>query len=68
MPPANMNWLYANVAILWVFVLVQGVLTLALLRQVGLVSLRIGPKGARVTDDGLSIGEEFPLGGPPRYR
>ncbi len=55
------SWLVLSQSLLWLVVVLQGVILVGLLRQVGLVSLRIGPKGARINDDGPALGEKVSL-------
>ncbi len=52
-------WLASYVA-LWAMMLVQAIVIAALLRQVGILHLRIGPVGARTTNMGLEIGASLP--------
>ncbi len=54
------TWVLASLTLLWVIVIGQGIVLIGLLRQVGILSLRIRPYGARVTDDGIAIGTKFP--------
>ncbi len=54
------GWLLASHVVLWILFLINVTVTVGLLRQVGILSIRIHPFGARMTDDGLNIGEMFP--------
>lgn len=44
---------------LWLYSITLGVVVVILIRQVGLLNLRLGPMGARPTDDGPEIGERI---------
>lgn len=48
---------FLSYIILWLLVLGLGVVTLGLLRQVGLLHLRVGPRGGLETSDGPEVGE-----------
>jgi methylamine dehydrogenase accessory protein MauD len=52
-------WFASHIA-LWVVVLIQGLVLIALLRQIGLLHLRLQPTGARTTNVGPEIGESLP--------
>ncbi len=59
-------WLVSYIA-LWTLLLLLGVLGLAILRQLGLIYIRLGGAvGARQTSDGPILGGTVPL--PDRYR
>jgi methylamine dehydrogenase accessory protein MauD len=55
----NGFWLVSHIA-LWIVVLIQGIVLIALLRQIGLLHLRLQPIGARTTNVGPEIGETLP--------
>jgi methylamine dehydrogenase accessory protein MauD len=46
--------------LLWVVVIVQGILLLALARQIGLLHERLEPSGARIMNVGPQIGQPLP--------
>ncbi len=46
--------------IFWAYSLALGVVVVILVRQVGLLNLRLGPKGARSVDGGPTIGDQIP--------
>ncbi|MCG8349567.1 MAG: redoxin family protein [Chloroflexales bacterium] len=46
--------------ILWVIVLGQMLILLALARQIGILHKRLAPNGARMTNVGLALGQEAP--------
>lgn len=48
-------------ALLWIVVIIEGVLLLALARQIGLLHQRLGSGGARIMNVGLTIGETVPI-------
>jgi methylamine dehydrogenase accessory protein MauD len=50
----------ASYIILWVFVIFEAVVILALARQIGLLHTRLLPSGARTTNIGLEIGSPIP--------
>lgn len=52
-------WLVSYV-VLWVVVVLEAVIILALARQVGLMAVRLGPVGARMTNQGPKIGDQAP--------
>lgn len=52
-------WLTSYI-VLWIFVILEGLVILALARQIGSVLLRLGPVGARMMNAGLKIGETAP--------
>jgi methylamine dehydrogenase accessory protein MauD len=56
----NQDWFVASYVALWVVVLVSLLLWLAVLRQIGILHNRWGPRGARVTEDGPEFGSEVP--------
>ncbi len=51
---------WASYAALWVLILLEMVMTLALARQVGLLHTRLRPTGARMGNVGLELGELAP--------
>ena len=55
----NGLWLVSYVG-LWLMVMLLAVAMLALLRQIGLLHMRIQPAGARTADAGPEIGEQLP--------
>jgi methylamine dehydrogenase accessory protein MauD len=52
-------WLLSYI-VLWFFVLFEGVILIALARQIGLIHERLGPAGARTMNPGPSIGTLAP--------
>jgi methylamine dehydrogenase accessory protein MauD len=52
-------WLISYIA-LWAFVILEAVVILALMRQVGLLHLRLGATGARLGNTGPELGERAP--------
>jgi methylamine dehydrogenase accessory protein MauD len=52
-------WIASYVA-LWIMVVVEGVVLMAVLRQVGLLHLRVGPAAARTMNLGPEIGSRLP--------
>ncbi|HEX2032251.1 MAG TPA: hypothetical protein VHL78_12800 [Actinomycetota bacterium] len=52
------GWWLASYVVLWVLVVVLGLAVLALARQVGVLHLRLGPRGAlEIDDEGPPLGE-----------
>lgn len=60
MPSNSVIWLPISHALLWILLLSQSAIILALLRQVGILSLRIGPAGARLAEDGPDLDSLVP--------
>lgn len=59
--PAVRGWWLASYVVLWLMVAVLAVLVVALARQVGMLHLRLGPRGAlEVDDEGPPLGEAPP--------
>lgn len=54
------GWFIASYVVLWVLVLASLMLWLAVLRQIGILHNRWGPRGARPTEDGPDFGSEVP--------
>lgn len=54
MPPLEI----ISQALLWVIVIIEGLLLLALARQIGFLHERVGVTGARITNAGPRIGDE----------
>jgi methylamine dehydrogenase accessory protein MauD len=52
-------WLVSYV-VLWLVVVLEAIVILALARQVGLLAVRVGPVGARMTNHGPKIGDPAP--------
>ncbi len=52
-------WLVSYIA-LWFFVALEGLVLLALARQIGFLHVRLGPAGARMMNPGLQIGDPAP--------
>lgn len=52
-------WLVSYVA-LWILVLLEAIVILALARQIGLLHNRLGPTGARMGNAGLELGDDAP--------
>ncbi len=53
-------WFVASYVALWLFVTVSLVLWVALLRQIGVLHARWGPRGALVAEEGPSVGSSLP--------
>ena len=53
-------WLVAFVA-LWILVVILGVVVLALVRQVGILHVRLRPAGAQPAGEGPAVGERLPI-------
>src|SRR5258708_4618808 len=56
----NGGWWLASYIVLWVLVLGLTALVVALIRQIGLLHLRIAPTGAFDTGDGPEVGDSAP--------
>jgi methylamine dehydrogenase accessory protein MauD len=57
-PAIVSGWWLASYVILWILVVALAILVLALARQIGVLHLRLGPRGAlEVDDEGPPLGE-----------
>lgn len=56
----NDSWFLVSYVVLWVFVLMSFVLWFVVLRQIGVLHNRWGPRGALTTEDGPELGTEVP--------
>jgi methylamine dehydrogenase accessory protein MauD len=54
------DWFFASYILLWALVLGSFVMWLAVLRQIGILHNRWGPRGGLMTEDGPGVGEAVP--------